>query len=135
MSVLRRYCVGAIAVTFVYSLPLYATVQEVPSSQSVTLHEVLVDMDKGENWRRFRFDAPSVGADKGKVSHDDAAKDIEHLCAAVAVPYIAEYDLKSDLVVVSMADQKTEFGETNPDATQLFEAFSVQNDICIWEAF
>ncbi|MDC1482238.1 DUF6497 family protein [Ascidiaceihabitans sp.] len=135
MSVLRRYCVGAIAVTFVYSLPLYATVQEVPSSQSVTLHEVLVDMVNGENWLRFRFVAPSIGADKGKVSHDDAAKDIEHLCAAVAVPYIAEYDLKSDLVVVSMADQKTEFGETNPDATQLFEAFSVQNDICIWEAF
>ena len=135
MSVLRRYCVGAIAATFVYSLPLYATVQEVPSSQSVTLHEVLVDMVNGENWLRFRFVAPSIGADKGKVSHDDAAKDIEHLCAAVAVPYIAEYDLKSDLVVVSMADQKTEFGETNPDATQLFEAFSVQNDICIWEAF
>ena len=135
MSVLRLYCVGAIAVTFVYSLPLYATVQEVPSSQSVTLHEVLVDMVNGENWLRFRFVAPSIGADKGKVSHDDAAKDIEHLCAAVAVPYIAEYDLKSDLVVVSMADQKTEFGETNPDATQLFEAFSVQNDICIWEAF
>ena len=135
MSVLRRYCVGAIAVTFVYSLPLYATVQEVPSSQSVTLHEVLVDMVNGENWLRFRFVAPSIGADKGKVSHDDAAKDIEHLCAAVAVPYIAEYDLKSDLVVVSMADQKTEFGETNPDAAQLFEAFSVQNEICIWGAF
>ena len=83
----------------------------------------------------IRFVAPSIGADKGKVSHDDAAKDIEHLCAAVAVPYIAEYDLKSDLVVVSMADQKTEFGETNPDATQFFEAFRVQNDICIWEAF
>ena len=135
MLVLCRYCVCTIAVTFVYSLPLYATVQEVPSGQSVTLHEVLVDMVNGENWLRFRFVAPSIGADKGKVSHGDAAKDIEHLCAAVAVPYIAEYDLKSDLVVVSMADQKTEFGETNPDATQFFEAFRVQNDICIWEAF
>ena len=135
MSVLRRYCVGAIAVTFVYSLPLYATVQEVPSSQAVTLHEVLVDMVNGENWLRFRFVAPSVGADKGKVSHDDAAKDIEHLWAAVVVPYIAEYDLKSDLIVVSIADQKTEFDERSPDATQLFESFSVQNDICIWEAF
>ena len=135
MLVLCRYCVCTIAVTFVYSLPLYATVQEVPSGQSVTLHEVLVDMVNGENWLRFRFVAPSIGADKGKVSHDDAAKDIEHLCAAVAVPYIAEYDLKSDLVVVSMADQKTEFGKTKPDATQFFEAFRVQNDICIWEAF
>ena len=135
MLVLCRYCVCTIAVTFVYSLPLYATVQEVPSGQSVTLHEVLVDMVNGENWLRFRFVAPSIGADKGKVSHDDAAKDIEHLCAAVAVPYIAEYDLRSDLVVVSMADQKTEFGKTNPDATQFFEAFRVQNDICIWEAF
>lgn len=134
MSVLRRYCVGAIAITFVYSLPLYATVQEVPSSQSVTLHEVLVDMVNGENRLCFRFVAPSVGADKGKVSHDDVAKDIEHLCAAVVVPYIAEYDRQSDLIVDSIADQKTEFDETSPDATQLFEAFSVQNDICIWEA-
>lgn len=51
-------------------------------------------MVNGENWLRFRFVAPSIRADKGKISHDDAAKDIEHLCAAVAVPYIAEYDLK-----------------------------------------
>jgi len=135
MSVLRRYCVGAIASVFCLTVPFAVAAQDMPSGQSVTLHEVLVDTVNGENWLRFRFIAPSINKDVGGLAYDSAFEDIEHLCTEIAVPYIAKYDLKSDLVVVSMADQKTKFGETNPDATQFFEAFRVQNDICIWEAF
>ena len=134
MSVLRRYWVGAIASVFCLTVPFVVAAQDMPSGQSVTLHEVLVDTVSGENWLRFRFIAPSINKDVGGLAYDSAFEDIEHLCTEIAVPYIAEYDLKSDLVVVSIADQKNEFGETNPETTQFFEAFRVKNNICIWEA-
>ena len=134
MSVLRRYWFGAIASVFCLTVPFVVAAQDMPSGQSVTLHEVLVDTVSGENWLRFRFIAPSINKDVGGLAYDSAFEDIEHLCTEIAVPYIAEYDLKSDLVVVSIADQKNEFGETNPETTQFFEAFRVKNNICIWEA-
>ena len=135
MSVLRRYWFGAIASVFCLTVPFVVAAQDMPSGQSVTLHEVLVDTVSGENWLRFRFIAPSINKDVGGLAYDSAFEDIEHLCTEIAVPYIAEYDMKSDLVVVSIADQKIEFGETNPDATQFLEAFRVKSDVCIWEAF
>ena len=135
MSLLRRCCIGAIASLFSLTVPFVVAAKNMPSGQSVTLHEVLVDTVSGENWLRFRFIAPSINKDVGGLAYDSAFEDIEHLCTEIAVPYIAEYDLKSDLVVVSIADQKIEFGETNPDATQFFEAFRVKSDVCIWEAF
>ena len=134
MSVLRRYWVGAIASVFCLTVPFVVAAQDMPSGQSVTLHEVLVDTVSGENWLRFRFIAPSINKDVGGLAYDSAFEDIEHLCTEIVVPYIAEYDLKSDLVVVSIADQKNEFGETNPETTQFFEAVRVKNNICIWEA-
>ena len=134
MSVLRRYWFGAIASVFCLTVPFVVAAQDMPSGQSVTLHEVLVDTVSGENWLRFRFIAPSINKDMGGVAYDSAFEDIQHLCTEIVVPYIAEYDLKSDLVVVSIADQKNEFGETNPQTTQFFEAFRVKNNICIWEA-
>jgi hypothetical protein len=48
---------------------------------------------------------------------------------------MSEYKLESDLIVISLADQETEFGATNPDATQFFDLFKVKNKTCIWEAF
>ena len=120
---------------FCLTVPFVAAAQDVLSGQAVTLHEVLVDTVNGENWLRFRFIAPSISKDVGGVAYDSAFEDTEHLCTEIVVPYISEYDLKSNLVVVSIADQKIEFGETNLGATQFFEAFRVKNDVCIWEAF
>lgn len=134
MTPLRRYCVCAIASLFSLTVPFVVAAKNMPSGQSVTLREVLVDTVDGENWLRFRFVAPSINKDTGGVAYDNAFEDIQHLCTEIVVPYIAEYDLNSDLVVVSIADQKNEFGETNPETTQFFEAFRVKNNICIWEA-
>ena len=134
MTPLRRYCVCAIASLFSLTVPFVVAAKNMPSGQSVFLREVLVDTVDGENWLRFRFVAPSINKGMGGVAYDSAFEDIQHLCTEIVVPYIAEYDLKSDLVVVSIADQKNEFGETNPETTQFFEAFRVKNNICIWEA-
>ena len=131
MSVLRWYCVGA----FVAMIAGSCVAQDVPSGQPISLHEVLIDNVNNESWLRFRFIAPRIARADGDITYGDAALDMEHLCASFVLPYLSEYDLNSDMIVISLADQKTEFGDTNPDATQFFDAFRVKNMACIWEAF
>ena len=131
MSVLRRYRLVAFAVI----VATVAGAQDVPSGQPITLHEVLLDNVNGEDWLRFRFIAPRIGRADSDISYADSAPDMAHLCGNVVIPYMAEYNLTGHLIVVSLADQETEFGATNPDATQFFDAFRVENGACIWEVF
>jgi hypothetical protein len=131
MSVLRRYCVGA----FVLLCGGALQAQEVPSGQPITLQEVLIDEVDGQGWLRFRFVAPQIARSSDDLAYDVVTADIEHLCASFAIPYMDEFDLRNEMIVISLADQETEFGVPNPDATQFFEAFGVQNQTCIWEAF
>lgn len=107
----------------------------VPSGQGVALHEVLVDTNPGETWLRFRFVAPAIARSGGSVTYDNASVDMDHLCGAVSIPYLAEHGLSPARIVVSMSDRAVPFGATDPDATQYFEAYRVENDTCIWEEF
>jgi Family of unknown function (DUF6497) len=34
-----------------------------------------------------------------------------------------------------MSDRVVPFGQTDPEATQFFEAYSLQGDTCVWEMF
>ncbi|UOA26370.1 DUF6497 family protein [Pseudosulfitobacter sp. DSM 107133] len=113
--------------------PLWAF--DVPSGQVIDLQEVLIDDTSGTSILRFRFLAPEIARDGGTMSYVDSAPDIESLCANTVVPYIAEYALTPEVVVISLADRAVEFGQPDPDATQFFDAFRIENDTCIWEAF
>tara|TARA_R110002072_G_scaffold40393_7_gene114580 strand:- start:530 stop:910 length:381 start_codon:yes stop_codon:yes gene_type:complete len=106
---------------------------DVPSGQPIELQEVLIDEVGGEVWLRFRFIAPEIARDGGSINNEVAAPDMMHLCATLALPYIAQYDLNGQIIVVSLADRITEFGVQDPDATQFFEAFRADGDTCIWE--
>lgn len=103
---------------------------DVPSGQPVTLQEVLIDEVGAETWLRFRFIAPEVAAAE---DYEVTAQDMMHLCEQLALPYIAEYALSGDVIVVSFADRETEFGVATPEATQVFEAFRPDGAACIWE--
>lgn len=107
---------------------------DVPSGQPVTLQEVLVDAVGPQTWLRFRLIAPAIARDTGEIDYQTAAGDMMHLCQELALPYISEYDLTGDVIVISLADRETEFGVADPAATQFFEAFHVENDLCIWES-
>ena len=107
---------------------------EVPSGQPVALHEVLVDTLGGETWLRFRFVAPQIGVAGAGFGYEQVADDMTHLCEALARPYMGEDALAGDVIVVSLADRETEFGEANPEATQFFEAYRPVDNTCIWEA-
>lgn len=109
--------------------------QTVPSGQSVQLFEVLIDEVGGEDWLRFRFLAPDLGVENAAPSFEAAQADFQFLCGTVALPYMAEYDLKAEVVVISLLDRPVPFGETDQEATQLIEAFRVDTGTCQLEGF
>lgn len=112
-----------------------APVPDLPSGQDVSLIEVLEDTGPGALWLRLRFLAPDIARDTGQVAHADAVADMEALCAAMAVPYVAERGLSPEKIVISLSDRPVPFGQADAAATQFFELFRIENGLCIWEAF
>lgn len=84
---------------------------------------------------RFRFLAPAIARDGGTVDFEMAAPDMAHLCQTFALPQLADIDPKPDQIIISLSDIEVPFGEAVPEATQFFEAYRVEGDTCIWEAF
>ncbi|CUJ85873.1 hypothetical protein RUE5091_00398 [Ruegeria denitrificans] len=105
----------------------------VPSGQPVHLSDVLLDNNPGELWVRFRFIAPKIGSTVGRIGYDVASADMEHLCQTLAVAYVAKYELDPARIVISLSDRSIEFGRSEPDATQFFEAYRLEQSQCIWE--
>lgn len=112
-----------------------ATAQDLPSGQSVTLSEVLVDQVGEEAWLRFRFLAPQIAQGEAQVTYAQAESDFAALCDAIAVPYLAEFDLSADVIVVSLMDREVPFGQSDQDAMQFFETFRIENSACVWMEF
>jgi hypothetical protein len=108
----------------------------VPSGQSVTFLELVRDVEgtAGNTWR-YRFVAPAIARDSGLVPIDTALADIDALCTTFVLPDLAGATERPDQVVISLADRIVEFGTPAPDATQYFEAYSVESGACIWEGF
>ncbi|MFN3972237.1 MAG: DUF6497 family protein [Gemmobacter sp.] len=108
----------------------------VPSGQLVTLQDVIWnEMGPEGLTMRFRFVAPSIARDGGTVAFEVAVWDMLHLCQAYALPRISEIGPVPAQVVVSLSDVPVPFGEAVPEATQFFEAYSIEDGTCIWEAF
>jgi hypothetical protein len=123
---------------FAAALALLATpvaAVDVPSGQQIALYEVLIDEREAVTWLRFRFLAPQIAGGEGQIPYEVAGQDMQHLCKTVALPYIAEYTLSGDKVVISFMDRIVEFGESDPEATQYFESFRPENGVCMWDEF
>lgn len=108
----------------------------VPSGQAVTLQDVIWN-EVGPNGLtlRFRFVAPQIARDGGSVDPETASADMMALCNGFALPRIAEIGPQPGQVIISLSDRAVPFGETMPEATQFFEAFSIKDGACIWEMF
>lgn len=104
---------------------------QVPSGQPVVLQEVLSDDTPGALWLRVRFVAPQIAG----VGQEASAADMDHLCATVALPYLAEAGPAPDRVVISLAEKPVPFGEAAPGVTQYFEIYRPEKGRCIWEGF
>jgi hypothetical protein len=72
---------------------------------------------------------------RGQVSLVDLEGDFQVLCEEFALINVAAQPAAVDRIVISLSDREIEFGYADPDATQYFEAFRVENATCIWEFF
>lgn len=131
VSRLRASALVLLALAF----PAVAEPLDVPSGQPVTLTEVLTDENPGALWVRFRFLAPEIARGNGKVTPEDAAADMDWLCAHLALDYLARYEMAPARVVISLSDRAVPFGVADPSATQFFESYRPVDGRCIWEGF
>ncbi|MFK7941068.1 MAG: DUF6497 family protein [Roseovarius sp.] len=103
-----------------------------PSGLQAELQEMIWDQPGQGLTYRFRFVAPAFVAD-GDM--DALMTDLEHLCTRFALPKIANTGPSPNQIIISLADKPSEFGQFNPDVSQVFEAYRVEGDACIWEMF
>lgn len=105
----------------------------VPSGQHVTLLEVIWGEPGPEGLTaRFRFLAPGIAGD---IPFEAAVEDMMALCQHYALPRLSSIGPVPMQVIVSLSDRPVPFGEADPEATQFFEAYSIADGRCIWEAF
>ena len=126
--------VGVYIVALALSLPAWGddTNIELPSGLEAMLQEMLWDRPGDGLVSRFRFVAEGfTGAEEFEVQADD----LEFLCNSYAVPRIAKIGPQPNHIVISLADQASEFGQFDPSVAQIFETFSLENDTCILELF
>ncbi|MGR3504040.1 DUF6497 family protein [Pseudaestuariivita sp.] len=107
----------------------------VPSGQFVTFQEFVADAAGEGLMYRFRFIAPDISPAGKGLTFGEVADDMFHLCQFYAVPKLSEVGPKPRQIVVSLADQATEFGASDATVTQFFEAYAVKDGLCIWEIF
>lgn len=107
-----------------------------PSGQSVTLVETIWNTVGPTGLvTRFRFLAPEINPQNGTISFEAAAEDIAWLCRNFALEQVASFGPLPSQIVISLEDRPVPFGEADPEATQFFEAFRIENGSCIWEVF
>lgn len=107
----------------------------VPSGQPVTLSEIIMDDQPGALWARFRFLTPEISRSSGRIDPETAMPDMDHLCETVALPHLRQSGEIPERVIISLSDRPVPFGAADPEATQFFEAYRLENGRCIWEGF
>jgi hypothetical protein len=122
---------------FVLPLPIWAAeVIEVPSGQVVTLLEA-VSTVPGNNGPalRFRFLAPAIARDGGTIDADTAGTDMNHLCNDFALKHLPQGGSRPAEIIISLSDRDVPLGEDNPEATQFFISYRIEDGVCQLEMF
>ncbi len=103
-----------------------------PSGLETTLQERVTDETGAGPVHRFRFVAPDF---TGAVDLETVTADLEFLCNGYALETLSAEGAEAGQIIISLADKPSEFGIYDPDITQVFEAYRVENGLCIWEIF
>lgn len=121
------------------SLALPAVAQEeiaLPSGSTVTYHDFIWGEPGPAGLTiRFRFLDPDLPARKDVDGVIDATEDTQYLCEFFALERISTTGPEPAQIVISISDRPVEFGDPDPEATQIFEAYSYRDGTCIWEMF
>ncbi|WP_239520581.1 DUF6497 family protein [Pseudooceanicola aestuarii] len=120
---------GGLATPLVAADPA-GPVVDVPSGLELYLHEVRVEEQPGGAvWLRYRYVAEGL-RDAG---FDAVALDFQALCDTQVLPDARA--ATAEQAVISLAGQALDFGVSDPDVTQYFEAFRLEDGACIWEGY
>jgi hypothetical protein len=107
-----------------------------PSGREVAFHDVVWgEPGPAGLTLRFRFLEPELAQALETMDYDELEADMAYLCEAYALERIASTGPQPSQVVISISDRPTEFGEADPEAVQVFEAYSPEADGCAWEGF
>ena len=113
-----------------------AALIDVPSGQPIRLIDTVWGVAGPSGLTvRFRFLAPQIERDLGRMTFVEAEADMAHLCQTYALPRLAVPGPDVAQIIISLSDRIVEFGEISPDATQFFEAYRAEDGRCIWEGF
>lgn len=108
---------------------------DVPSGQPVSLIDVILnEPGPAGSTMRVRFLAPEI-APNASISFETAVIDMAALCDSYALPRATEATPSPDQVIISLADRIVPFGQTDPEATQYFEAYRIDDGTCVWDMF
>ena len=114
--------------TLVAALPLRAEVLPL-SGLEFAFHD---EIDEAPTFR-MRYVVPALSA--AEIDFDAMADDMAQLCATDALPRLAEQGANPYRVVVTLMAEPVEFGVMTPEIRQFFESYTVEDGLCIWEAF
>lgn len=117
---------------FVAAAAASAETVPVPSGLDISFFDVIQDVAGDGYTYRFRFVAPAIAGD---VDFAAVAADMDLLCSEYALPRVPYPGPRPNRIVISLMSEPTEFGVMNPEVIQFFESYSIENDLCIWEAF
>ena len=121
-------------IAFLMASGAFAEDVPLPSGRVASLVETIWEPQSVpvEIWLRLRFVVPGIGPE---LDFDEVGADLLALCRTQALPELARTGKRADQAIVSMASEPLEFGATNPEVTQFFEAYRLSNDDCILEGF
>ena len=107
----------------------------VPSGMEVHWIDTITDTQGPEGLTlRFRFLAPAIGG-RQPLDPEMASVDMDALCNGFALPRISNLGPQPAQVVISLSDRVVPFGETDEEAVQFFQAYSIADGACVWEMF
>ncbi|MCK0167286.1 DUF6497 family protein [Jannaschia sp. S6380] len=78
----------------------------------------------------LRFIAPQIARDGGTVDPDAALADLDWLCRTHGLPIAALPAARSDKLVVTLMDRPVPRGTTDPEATQYFGLYAIEEGEC-----
>ena len=102
---------------------------ETGSGVAYQFHDII---DEAPVWR-LRFVVDGLG--QAGLTYAELADELAVLCDAYALPKISEAGGDPERVVITLMSKPVEFGVMDPETTQFFESFTIEDASCIWEAF
>lgn len=125
-----RGCAASLSLIALLIAPMaQADPVETGSGVAYIYHDII---DEAPTWR-LRFVVDGLG-DEG-LTYSDLTEDFGLLCQNYALPKLSESGADPERVVISLMSEPTDFGVMDPSVMQFFESYTIENGLCIWEAF